>query len=200
MKKIFYLLVLFLIIGVISDAEAKTIKMVAETQKQFSTKNLTENVSLKIVGDYELSTTQHIPAGLIIKGNVVKIVEPKRGKMGAVAYFKLNSYTMPSGATYTVNNPNAVGKITAYKPLDIKSKSVDLGVSAAGLLVDHISYPINFVRGVATAAEGENKLKAGAELTYEKSMFSYFSKGKHIEVPAGEKLIVTFQYEDKDKK
>jgi len=196
MKKLLYLFVFILIFGSISEVDAKTIKMVGQSMQDFSTKNPTKNISVKIIGDYALANGKYVPNGLVINGEVIKIREPKRGKLPAIAYFQLKNYTI-NGKNYTVKNPNAVGKITAYKSLDIKDKGIDLGVSAAGLLVENISYPINFMRGVATAEEGENRLKAGAELTYEKSMFSYLSKGKHIEVPAGEKLLVTFEYEVK---
>lgn len=198
MKKGLILFLLMIFPFLTQAVEAKTIKMIAITQNDFSTNSSIKDIALKISGNYEINSSKHIPDGLLLDGTIVKIREPKRGKLGAVAYFQLKSYTIPSsGKTVQVKNPNAIGKITEYKPLDIKSKSVDLGVSAAGLLVDNISYPINFVRGVATAEEGENRLKAGAELTYEKSMLSYFSKGKHINVPAGGQVIFTLEYNEK---
>jgi len=196
MKKYLLIFSLFILFFV-APADAKTLKMIAQTQNDFSTETMVKNLTLKIVGDYKINDNQHIPSGLILNGEVVKITAPKRGKRGAVAYFELKSYTMPNGNTYSVNNPNAIGKITAYKPLDLKSKGVDLGVSAAGLLVENISYPINFVRGAVTAQEGENRLKAGVKLTYEKSTLSYISKGQHIIVPAGNNLIVSFKYKKK---
>lgn len=197
MKKLFYILVLFLVTFslVSSDVSAKTLKMIAETVNDFSTLDKTKQVELKIVGDYKVSDNDYIPNGLRLKGEITEISPPKRGKRNAYAYMKIISYKLPNDVffkKFTALQKFSV-KLSVYKKLDIKDKSLDLGASAAGLFVENITYPINFVRGVVVAEEGENRLAAGAKMTYEKSMFSYFSKGKELILPAGSQLTVTFK-------
>ena len=65
--------------------EAKTLKMIAQTQNDFSTETIIKNLSLKVVGDYKINDNQHIPDGMLLNGEVIKVSAPKRGKRGAVA-------------------------------------------------------------------------------------------------------------------
>ena len=197
MKK-YLCLILVLLFFTTLQSYAKPIKMIAQTQNDFSSDRINENVTLKIDGDYEFIDGTYVLNGTVLKGKIVSVVEPKRGKRDGYAYMQLTSYESPKKEKVEIDNPNAVVKLSKYKPLDIKEKSIDLGASAAGLVVKNISYPINFVRGAVTAEEGENRIVSGAKMTYEKSFFSYASKGQVLNVPAGEKLTVTFKFDNSD--
>lgn len=180
--------------------EAKTLKVTGKTLNDFSTIEKTENLKIEILGTHQTPNNNYIPAGTIISGKVTKFIEPKRIKRDAYAYLKIDSYKLAHENDYkSVKNPDAVVKISKYKKLDVKEKSLDIGASAAGLLIENITYPINFVRGVVSAEKGENRLKAGAEMTYEKSVLSYASKGKELVVPTGSLLTVTLTYESEKK-
>ena len=196
MRKILYYFLFIFVLTFATSVSASTVKVVTETQEAFSTANPTKHVVLIVDGDYDLDNGEYIPHETIIKGTIVQIVEPKRGKRDAYAYMKINEFKLPNSAEiHKVDNPNAIVKLSKYKPFDIKSKSVDVGITAAGFLVKNITYPINFARGaVAGMEEGENPIVSGAQMTYEKSFFSYISKGKPLEVPAGSKLIMTITY------
>ena len=197
MKKLLGILLLFFIVFsfTASAASAKTLKMIAETINDFSTLDRTKYIELKIVGDYKVSENAYVPSGLILNGEITEISSAKRGKRDAYAYMKITSYKLPNDATFKkFSSPQKFSvKLSKYKKLDIKDKSLDLGASAAGLFVENITYPINFVRGAVVAQKGENRLAAGAKMTYEKSMFSYFSKGKELILPAGSQLTVTLK-------
>ena len=199
MKKALYFLYFVFTLFIITAAipvSAATMKVVAETQENFSTANPSKNLSLLIDGDYDLPNGEYLPHETLISGTVVQVIAPKRGKRDAYAYMKIDGYKLANSSVFhKIDNPNAIVKISKYKPLDIKMKSVDLGVTAAGFFVKNISYPINFVRGtVEGIQDGENPLVSGAKMTYEKSFFSYASKGSELEVPAGSKVIITITY------
>ena len=195
MKKVLSVLVALMLLISANSVSAKTIKVIGKTLNDFSTIEKTENLKVEILGTHKTPTGNYIPAGTIISGKMVKFVEPKRAKRDAHAYLKINNYKLAHENTYRqVINPNAVAKISKYQKLDIKDKSIDLGTTAAGFFVENISYPINFVRGAVGAQEGENRLKAGAKKTYEKSFFSYASRGKELVVPSGSLLTVSFTF------
>ena len=195
MKKIFLVCLFVLLLSLTSPVLAKTFKLIAETQNDFSTVKPSENLMLKISGDYKLPNGEYIPDGTLLSGKIVGIVKPKRGKRDAYAFLQLTQYKLPENDEFQIiDNPNAVAKISKYEPIDLKDKGIDAGVSVAGFFVKNISYPVNFVRGAIDHTEGENPLVSGAKLTYEKSFFSYASKGKELELPAGSELTVTFTY------
>ena len=196
MKKILYSFFAIFVLTFSTSVCAATLKVVAETQETFSTANPTNHLILKVVGDYDLPNGEYLPCDTIIKGTVVQIVEPKRGKRDAYLYMKIDEFKLANSSTFhKVDNPNAIVKISKYKPIDLKTKSVDVGVTAAGFFVKNISYPINFARGaVEGMEEGTNPIVSGAQMTYEKSFFSYISKGKPLEVPANSKVIITVNY------
>ena len=197
MKKILSILLLFFVLlsFTTSSAFAKNLKMIAETINDFSTLDKTKHIELKIIGDYKVSEEAYVPSGLILNGEITEISSAKRGKRDAYAYMKITSFKLPNDSEFkTFSSPQKFSaKLSKHKKLDIKDKSLDLGASAAGLFVDNITYPINFVRGAVIAKEGENRLAAGAKMTYEKSMFSYFSKGKELILPAGSQLTLTLK-------
>ena len=107
---------------------------------------------------------------------------------------QLKHYKLPNGNAYEITNPDAIVKLTAHTTLDWKEKGLDTAASAAGYLVENITYPINFVRGVIKPIEGESRIASGVKTTYNKSMFSYFSKGKELVLTAGNPLTVTIKY------
>ncbi len=196
MKKFLYAILFVFVLTFATSVSAATLKVVTETKEAFSTANPTKNMVLVVEGDYELPNGEYIPDDTIIKGTIVQIVDAKRGKRDAYVYMQINEFKLPNASTYHhVDDPKAVVKLSKYKPLDIKTKSVDVGVTAAGFFVKNISYPVNFVRGaVAGVEDGKNPIVSGAQMTYEKSFFSYISKGKPLEVPAGSKLIMTLTF------
>lgn len=200
MKKLLIIILsIFSIMCITNLSEAKTIKMIGTTLNDFSTINKTENLKVELLGTKETPDGKYIPAGTILSGEMVKFVKAKRGKRDAYAFMKINSYKIPHENEYRhVNNANAIVKISKYEELDLLDKGLDIGASAAGLFIENITYPINFVRGVIEADDDENKLKAGVQKTYEKSFFSFVSKGKELHVPTGYKLTVTFTF-DADK-
>lgn len=199
MKRLFIYAFIGLFLFVL-PAHASSLKMITVLQNDFLSENKNSEIILKIIGNYEFFDGRYIPDGTIFNAKPVSFVEPKRGKRDGYVYAQITKYKTPDSAYIAVDNSKAIVKLSKYKPLNIKEKSIDLGTSVAGYFVNNISYPINFVRGVVTADEGENKLVSGAKLTYEKSVFSYISKGKNLNMEAGSKFILTIRFDKKSNK
>ncbi len=193
MKKFISFVVLFLVLGLSNTVSAATLKLIAEAQTDFSSEKPSKDFTVKVKGTYNLKNGEIIPDGMLINGEIVKVKQATRGRRDAYANMLLKDYAI-NGTTYQVNNPNAIVKITAYEPIDMKEKGIDLGISAAGFVVKNISYPVNFVRGVVSPEEGENRLKAGVRRTYEGSFFTYISKGDALILPKGTPMTITIKY------
>lgn len=201
MKKI--LLIILCFMSVQCAVVAKTIKLVGTAENDFSTQNPSSEFSLKT--EKAINTPSGIlEQGSVITGYVIKVIPPKRGKRDAYLYFKLKSISIPNeDRIITIDNEKAIGKITMYKSKDLKDLnyaqvSYTAGKTVANLFVKHISYPIDFVKGVFSADEGENKIQSGMQQTYEGSFFSYFSEGNEFNLKKDDKLTLTLQLTDSE--
>lgn len=194
MKK---LLILFLSLIFISPAAlGKTFKMTAELLEPFNSANPPSTIKTRVMGDYIFNEKEAILDGTMFTGNVIVIVEPKRGKRDGYFYCRLTDYTKTAnGANYTIPiNNDLIVKVKLYKPFDKKEFAIDTTVSAAGLFVNYISFPVNFARGVIKPYGDKSRMASGVQKVYEKSFMSYISKGDTMHLNAGDKIILEFAY------
>jgi len=192
------ILISFLIMIFLSPAAlAAKLKITAELIEPFSTEYPSRTVKARVIEDYKLNETQKIEKGSVFTGVVTEIKEPKRGKRDAHFYLRLTSYSVPSkdNAVYDIKNTgNATAKATIYKPLDKKELALDAGATTAGFFIDYIALPVNFTRGVVEPYEGKGRVESGVQKMYEKSIFSYLSEGKQMQLNKGDKINLTFKY------
>ena len=196
MRKIIIFVFIILISLLSQSAYAQTKKFKAEAMSDFSTKNPPDTFVAKFVGDYALDNGEVILDGTLIKGKITKITPETRGKRNAYAYMQLLYAKSPNtDKVLYLSDKNLVVKISEYEPIDFAEKTMDVGASAAGFVVKNAAYPINFIRGVINPEdENDNRLVAGAKMSYEKSVFSYVSKGKPFTLKKGDMFIITVKY------
>ncbi len=194
--KLFLILTAIVTLQLSNIAFAATAKILVETQEPLSTLNPPLTLKVKIVEDFHLKNGESVNAGDVLMGRITSVTEAKRGKRDASFAFKLTTYVPVNTPEKPVliKNPNAIAKGIAYNPLDLKETSLNVGASAANFVVPYISYPINFVRGLVAPEEDKNRLESAVQKTYETSVVSYASKGEEIDVKAGDKLILVFNY------
>lgn len=201
MKKIFALFLFFILLSCPATVSAKTYKFVAQTMSDFSSDKPAKNIKVQIVGDYDLDNGEYLLNGTVFTADISKVKKETRGKRPAYALLKLNSIQLPNNSEIKdISHLSLWVKMSAYKPIDIADKALDLGATAAGFAVENISYPINFVRGMIKPANPkDNRVVAGVKMTYEKSVFSYLSKGEPLVLPTGTKLILSIKHKPKKK-
>lgn len=192
MKKI---LILFLSLILISPAAfGKTFKVTAELLEPFSSANPPMTIQTRVIGNYIFNEKEGILDGTIFIGDVVAIVEPKRGKRDGYFYCKLTECIKTINDTDCARPDNLTVKIKLYKPFDKKEFAVDTTITAAGLFVNYINFPINFVRGVIKPYEDKSRMVSGVQKVYEKSFISYISKGDIMHLNTGDKVTLEFAY------
>lgn len=194
-------LTLFLtLILTINFANAKNFKMLVEIIDDVDINNPPKTVKTRLVQEKIFNENQKLEEGCIFEGKIVDVVEAKRGKRNEYFYYQITAYTCPSSQQkISVTNENAVVKATAYKEIDKKEIAFSAGTTIAGLFVDHIAVPINFVRGaVEQPYENTSRVKSGAKKAYEKSFLSYFSKGKEMQLNNGTRLTLTAKLKSND--
>lgn len=193
-KKVSVLLLCF--ISIQSCTFAATLKVIVKSLEAFSSASPSQTLKLITEKDYPFKNNEILKKNTILTGEVIEIVPPKIGKRDAYFYCKLTSYTDASQGSEPVmiDNENAVIKVKPYKEFDMKENSINAGVTVAGLFVDHIAYPINFARGVISPYEDKSRLASGAKKMYDKSVFSYISKGQEMIIRPDDKLMLIINY------
>lgn len=179
-----------------SYALAETAKIVVKSLNDFSSQNPSTHIAVQVEDNYKMPNGEILPKGIIFNGEVIDIIQPKRGKRDGYIYYKLTEYKYNNSGFIKIKNENLIAKVKEYSELDLKETAISAGTSVAGLFVEHISYPINFARGVISPYEDTSRLKSGLKKTYEKSMFSYISKGDCMEFKNGDKIILIFKYHE----
>ena len=159
-----------------SYALAETAKIVVKSLNDFSSQNPSTHIAVQVEDNYKMPNGEILPKGIIFNGEVIDIVQPKRGKRDGYIYYKLTEYKYNNSGFIKIKNENLIAKVKEYS--------------------EHISYPINFARGVISPYEDTSRLKSGLKKTYEKSMFSYISKGDCMEFKNGDKIILIFKYHE----
>jgi hypothetical protein len=193
MKKFaIYLMCALIFLCSSSEALAKRLNMTVELLEPFDMANPPNTLAVQTVGEHIFSTAEKIPSGTKIEGRVVKIVEPKRLKRDGYFYFEVTNLTRAE-RFFTPKNELVV-KAQKHKPMNKKELAISAGTTVAGLFVDNIAIPINFVRGAANASEEQNPLAAGAQNAYENSILGWTLKGNRMLLLAGDKLTLVFRY------
>lgn len=196
-KKIF--IILFIVFLFAPITYAKTYKILVQSMNDFYTNSPSEYIKFKVFEGYCIDTDLKIEKGSVLNLRITKVTKPKRGKLDSKIYAYIVDYSIPSeDRTVQLSNSNLAVKIFQYTEANLKESAVDVGVSVAGLLVDHITYPINFARGFISPEDGESRLKSGTQTMYEKSVFSYVEKGANIDLKQGQLAIMVLSTKEEE--
>ena len=195
MKKIILLIVL-LIFVCSPSVFARNVKVMS--MSDFTTANPPQNWSLKIVDSFTTKNGYEVCSGSIITGDIVDVTDPKRLKRDATFKFiPVSYYDIKTNQTYQVEK-NMVGKYNSMG--DITAGGViEKGAIAAGnhFISSTIGPGIALVKGAVKNEKG-NRVKSAAVSVYESTPLSYASKGKEMEIKAGQIFTMSFKFNDED--
>jgi len=167
--------------------------MLVQSREPFSTKFPRRYVSFKVLESYKLKNGVSFEYGSIVKGRMLEVKLPKRGKRDAYFIFMPESYTIPSKkVTKSLRHKNLEAKLTGYKKLN-KAKLVEkTSVNASGLVIPGLSSAYWFSKGAIKPKYGQTRMKAGVNSVYENSPLSYIEQGDELIVKEGRFLKMNF--------
>ncbi|MBQ8458747.1 hypothetical protein IJ541_01440 [bacterium] len=173
-QKILSLGFLLILSGMSGQVFAQTVEVF--TLDKFSTVNPPKSISIKLAETLELSDSLVLNPGVVLNGNLIDVVSPKRLKRDANFSFQPVKYTDLNGNTITLNSNI---KASYTKPFDKgnAAKSAVLGVG--NHFVKGLSIGVSAVSGAVKNSEG-NRLKSSAVSVYKASPASYAEKGKDL--------------------
>ncbi|MGN0192445.1 MAG: hypothetical protein ACI4CY_02830 [Candidatus Gastranaerophilaceae bacterium] len=191
MKKLFCL---FLSVNLVAGAAfAKSVIGQAETS--FSTAAPKKEFSVKLTESLLTNDEREFKEGTVIRGTVIKINNPTRGKRNATFEFVPCYYTY-DGVTNEISNKDFSMKVKPYTKPDAKQTAMQVAETGAGVVANHfvpfLSQGLSFAKGIRTKANDDNRFKSGVIQVYKDSPVSYVEKGSHIKIRANDyvKLIL----------
>lgn len=193
-QKFLYSSFVVIVFGMFSQTFAQTLEV--SSLSKFSTLNPPTSIQVKLLEPLELSEDLTLPSGVVLSGDLVDVVSPRRLKRNASFSFKLKSYKDSYGKTHNVNS-YIVAKYTTPLDKGDLAKSAALGVG--NFFVKGLSMGVAAVQGAAKNEEG-NRLKSSAVSVYESSPFSYAEKGEDLEISVNQPFYLKFPDIDKKSK
>lgn len=198
MKKIF-LILLCLFVQTLASQAATQVKVTS--MQSFSTDKPTENLRVKVredvlLGNYELKESSELNC------EIIKIVDPKRGKRNAKFFVKPFSYEYNGFSTtieeemYGKYSKKVLSKEELKKipPTKIIGKAA---LTVGNHFVHGLSAGVSFAKGVITN-EDNNRLKSGVKKAYKESPLSYIEEGEQISIQVGDEFYLIFKIEEDD--
>lgn len=188
MRKVLLLICLFL---TLQPVLAKNVKV--EALSNFTTAYPPKTWKVKVIEDFVTKNGFLVNYGSIIEGKIENVTEPKRLKRNASFVFTpMYYYDAKSKVNYQIKQ-DFIGKYSSISDLDAKTLAKNGAIFVGNQVLDGFFGPgIAVTEGLIKNEQG-NRAKSVAVSVYEKTPLSYASKGKEIEIKAGQQFIMSFK-------
>ncbi len=193
-QKFFYFVFLIVLSGMFAKTYAQTVEVMS--LNDFSTAEPPKTISVKLIEPLELKNMQIHDSGIILNGDLVDVISPKRLKRDAGFSFKPVTYTDLDGNTQNLDS-NIIAKYT--KPVDKGGLAKNAALSVGNHFIKGLSMGVTAVKGAVQNEEG-NRFKSSAKSVYEASPFSYAEKGEDLYINANQNFFMKFSTTDKNSK
>ncbi len=195
-KKIFLTLACVLL-TVSASMAATQLKVIATEDFKTESPSKTINVIIpeeSTLGSYTLSTNT------VLHCDVLKVVDPKRGKRSAGFFVQPTSFTYKNETTEI--KENMYGKYSKFvlskeelkkiPPFKLVKKAA---LTVGNYFVKGASVAYYFVEG-AVKNENDNRLKSGAKSAFDSTPLSYIEEGAELDIKVGDEFYFVFKTEE----
>lgn len=197
MLKKFLLTLVCLFMTVTASMAATQLKVIATENFKTEAPSKTINVVVpeeSTLGSYTLGTNT------ILHCDVLKVVDPKRGKRSAGFFVQPTSFTYQNKTTKIEENmygkyskfvlsKEELKKIPPFKL--VKSAALTVG----NYFVKGASVAYYFVEG-AVKNEDDNRLKSAAKSAFDSTPLSYIEEGSELDIKVGDEFYFVFKTEE----
>lgn len=190
-QKFLYLSFLIVLSCMFNKAYAQKIEV--SSLNDFSTAEPPKAISVKLIEPLEIKDSQFLDAGIVLNGDLIDVISPKRLKRDAGFSFKPVTYTDLDGKTYNLDL-NITASYT--KPVDKGNLAKNAALGVGNYFVKGLSMGVAAVKGAVKNEEG-NRLKSSAVSVYESSPFSYAEKGEDLYIKTNQNFFLKFPSPDK---
>lgn len=200
MKKIL-LAFICMLLQVSACYAATHLKVVA--LQDFKTEDPATSLDVKVLDEATLGRYD-LGVNSVLHCQVLKIVDPKRGKRNATFFVKPLSYTVNNTTCEIEEEMYGKYSKTVLSKEEIKKIPPGKVIKNAALMVGNyfvkgISIVYSFGEGVVKN-EKDNRFKSGMANAYEKSPLSYVGEGEQLDIKVGDDFYLVFKTEEDEEK
>ncbi|MEI3267965.1 MAG: hypothetical protein V8R70_02190 [Candidatus Gastranaerophilaceae bacterium] len=166
---------------------------------EFKTDKPSKNISVRVLEPSELGRYQ-IGTNAVLNCQVLRIVDPKRGKRNATFFVKPVSYT--DGAEKVSIEEEMYGKYSKFVLSKEELKKIppfkvmkNAALMVGNYFIKGISIAYHFGEGFVKN-EKENRFKSGVTNAYEESPLSYIGEGEQLDIKVGDDFYLVFKTEE----
>ena len=192
------ILVITCILLQVSGVYAATQLHVA-AMEEFQTEKPSKRLSVRVLDESELGKYT-IGTNSTLHCEVLRVIDPKRGKRNATFYVKPLSFTnndetvqieqeMYGKYSKFVLSKEELKKIPPFKVM--KKAALTVG----NYFVKGLSVAYSFAEGVVKN-KNDNRLKSGVVNAYEESPLSYIGEGAQLDIKVGDDFYLVFKTEE----
>ncbi len=133
-----------------------------------------------------------------IKGEIVKTIDPKRGKRNGYIIIRPISYTIPSNDNETKNIDDEFleAKVVGYSKKNFAKMGLNAGLTVGGHYVKGLGQIFYFSKGLIKPDEGRNRIQSAFHNVYENTPFVFLKKGEEVNIEEGDLLVLKFYHSD----
>ena len=175
-------------------------RIVVLPNRDITKNDLYKELDVIVANEYLFDSGMFVEKGSMIRGIIMDIKQPRRGKKNAYIVFKPEYYTIPSEKKYkSLVGEKIFAKSEEYKG-DINKAEIlsDVSLAFAGLKIPYISEAVGFVKGFAKPNDENSRFVSGVKSAYDASFLSYIKKGDKLEIKKDNPIILRF-YNDNSK-
>lgn len=196
MKKLFFIITCILL-QVSAAYAASQLHVVA--MDEFKTDKPSKNISVRVLEQSELGRYQ-IGTNAVLNCQVLRIVDPKRGKRNATFFVKPVSYT--EGKEIISIEEEMYGKYSKFVLSKEELKKIppfkvmkNAALMVGNYFVKGLSIAYHFGEGFVKN-EKDNRFKSGVTNVYEESPLSYIGEGEQLDIKVGDDFYLVFKTEE----
>lgn len=167
--------------------------------QEFKTDNPSKTFNVKVLEQSDLGKYT-VEANSTLHCQILKIVDPKRGKRNASFFVKPVSYTY-EGKTVKIEE-EMYGKYSKFvlSKEELKKIPPFKVMKSAAMMVGNyffkgFSVACSFTEGVVKNQD-DNRLKSGVVNAYEESPLSYIEEGEQLDIKTGDDFYFVFKTEE----
>lgn len=196
MKKLI-LIIVCVLLQVSASYAASQLHVIA--LEEFKTDKPSKNISVRVLEQTELGRYQ-IGTNALLNCQVLKIIDPKRGKRNATFFVKPISYT--NGSETVAIEEEMYGKYSKFVLSKEELKKIppfkvmkNAALMVGNYFVKGLSIAYSFGEGFVKN-EKDNRFKSGVTNAYEESPLSYIGEGEQLDIKVGDDFYLVFKTEE----
>lgn len=172
--------------------------VMVESMGGFAEKEDIYSFKAKVVEDAIFESGLVFEKDAVVEGEIVKTVDPKRGKRNGYIIIRPISYSIPSedNEIKKIEDEFLEAKVVGYSKKNFAKMGLNAGLTVGGYYVKGLGQIFYFSKGLIKPDKGRNRIQSAFHNVYENTPFVFLEKGEEVDIEEGDLLVLKFYHAD----